>query len=77
MGIDPALGTTGYGLIHCTGSTVCLVDAGVIRCRRDRPLEERLRELHDGINEVLSELKPQHFAIEQLYSHYDRPTTAD
>ncbi len=76
LGIDPALGTTGYGLIQCSGSKIRLVDAGFIRCRRDRPLEDRLRELHDGILEVLDELKPQHFAIEQLYSHYDRPTTA-
>ena len=76
LGIDPALGTTGYGLIRCSGNQIKLVDAGVVRCRRDRPLEERLRELHDGLAEILAELKPQHFAIEQLYSHYDRPTTA-
>lgn len=76
LGIDPALGTTGYGLIQCSGTAIRLLDAGVIRCRRDRPLEERLRELHDGLVEILEELKPDHFAIEQLYSHYDRPTTA-
>ncbi len=76
LGIDPALGTTGYGLIHCVGRTITLVDAGIVRCRRDRPLEDRLRELHDGLVEILSELKPDCLAIEQLYSHYDRPTTA-
>ncbi len=76
LGIDPALGTTGYGLIHCSSGKIQLVDAGFVRCRRDRPLEERLRELHEGIVEILQEFKPDHFAIEQLYSHYDRPTTA-
>lgn len=76
LGIDPALGTTGYGLIRCTGNVIELIDAGIIRCRRDRPLEDRLGELFDGICEILEELKPDHFAIEQLYSHYDRPTTA-
>ena len=76
LGIDPALGTTGYGLIRCSGNSIQLVDAGVIRCRRDRPLEDRLGELFDGMREILEELKPDHFAIEQLYSHYDRPTTA-
>ena len=76
LGIDPALGTTGYGLIHCSGNTIQMVDAGVIRCRRDRPLEDRLKELHEGICEILEELKPDCFAVEQLYSHYDRPTTA-
>jgi crossover junction endodeoxyribonuclease RuvC len=76
LGIDPALGTTGYGLIQCSGSRLQLVDAGFIRCRRDRPLEQRLDELYTGIRELLDELKPQAFAVEQLYSHYDRPTTA-
>jgi crossover junction endodeoxyribonuclease RuvC len=76
LGIDPALGTTGYGLIQAHGQSVRLVDAGFIRCRRDRPLEDRLKELYDGVVEVVTESKPQHFAIEQLYAHYDRPTTA-
>ncbi len=76
LGIDPALGTTGYGLIRCFGDTVVLVDAGVVRCRRDQSLERRLTELHDGIVEILQEHKPDCFAVEQLYSHYSRPTTA-
>lgn len=76
LGIDPALGTTGYGMIRCTGNSVQLIDAGFVKCRRDRPLELRLCELYDGLCEILEELKPDCFAIEQLYSHYDRPTTA-
>lgn len=76
LGIDPALGTTGYGLIRCRGKSFEVVDAGIIRCRRDRPLEDRLRELNDGITELLTEHCPDDFAIEELYSHYDRPTTA-
>jgi crossover junction endodeoxyribonuclease RuvC len=76
LGIDPALGTTGYGFIRCHGNSIQLIDAGFIKCRRDRPLEQRLQELHTGICEIIEELKPECFAIEQLYSHYDRPTTA-
>ncbi len=76
LGIDPALGTTGYGVIRVRGSTIELVDGGVIRCSRRQPLEQRLEELHQGISEILSEFRPDAFAVEQLYSHYDRPTTA-
>jgi crossover junction endodeoxyribonuclease RuvC len=76
LGIDPALGVTGYGLINQRAGGAEVVDAGVIRCRRDRPLAVRLSELCEGITEVLSEHRPDCFAIEELYSHYERPTTA-
>lgn len=76
LGIDPALGTTGYGLIRCQNQKIELVDAGVIRCGRSQPLEYRLRELYEGVSEILTEFQPDYFAIEQLYSHYNRPTTA-
>ncbi len=76
LGIDPALGTTGYGILRITKTGVQLVDAGAIRCRPGRPIEDRLKELHEGTTEVIALHKPAHFAVEQLYSHYDRPTTA-
>ncbi len=76
LGIDPALGTTGYGVLQCCRGKTTLVDAGVIRVGRDRGLELRLKELYDGIMEVLAEHRPDSFAMEQLYSHYERPRTA-
>lgn len=39
-------------------------------------MPERIREIYDGISEVLASLKPEVLALEKLYSHYDRPTTA-
>ena len=76
LGIDPALRTTGYGLIEASGGRLRLVDAGVIRSRPEPPLEQRLCEIYQGVEELIGELQPDCFAIEQLYSHYDRPTTA-
>jgi crossover junction endodeoxyribonuclease RuvC len=35
-----------------------------------------VKEIHDGVADVIATLKPEVLAIEQLYSHYDRPTTA-
>lgn len=76
LGVDPALGTTGYGVIRAVGSQVQLIDAGIVQVRRDHPFELRLKELFDGIMEVVAQHAPQHFAMEQLYSHYERPRTA-
>lgn len=76
LGIDPALGTTGYGVLRFNAKKIELVDAGYVRCARDQPLEKRLCELHTGIKEIIAEHHPTCVAVEQLYSHYDRPTTA-
>lgn len=76
LGIDPALGTTGYGVIEVDGNTVRLVDAGIVRTRPNCSLENRLVEIFDGMCELIDELRPGCMAIEELYSHYDRPTTA-
>ena len=53
LGIDPALGTTGYGVLQICGTSVRLVDAGTIRCGRGRPIEQRLKELHAGVLEII------------------------
>lgn len=76
LGIDPGLNTTGYGVIEATPRGVKLIEAGVIRGKTRGSLEARLKEIHEGVAEVIAALKPQFLAIEQLYSHYERPRTA-
>jgi crossover junction endodeoxyribonuclease RuvC len=76
LGIDPGLNVTGYSLIELQGSRTRLVEAGVVRSRRSDPLETRLNELHQGVTDILSTFQPTAMAIEQLYSHYERPRTA-
>ena len=39
-------------------------------------LPPRLKAIHDGLNEVVQSLHPTAIAIEQLYSHYERPRTS-
>ena len=75
LGLDPGLSITGYGIIR-SGPRIQLIEAGVIRIRRDQPLADRLKELYTGIMEVLESLPIEEVAIEQLYSHYERPRTA-
>jgi crossover junction endodeoxyribonuclease RuvC len=53
-----------------------LVEAGVVRGKAKGSLADRVREIHDGVADVIATLKPEVLAIEELYSHYDRPTTA-
>jgi crossover junction endodeoxyribonuclease RuvC len=76
LGIDPGLNTTGYGVLDFVGRQPRLVEAGVVRGKAGAELAERVKEIHDGVADVIATLKPTAMAIEELYSHYDRPTTA-
>lgn len=76
LGVDPGLNTTGYGILDVAGSEPKMVEAGVIRSKRNDNLELRLKSIHDGMEDVLNSFKVDAIAIEELYSHYERPTTA-
>jgi len=76
LGIDPGLNTTGYGVLEFKAGRPKLVEAGVVRGKASGTLAERVEELHAGVADVITTLKPDVMAIEELYTHYDRPTTA-
>jgi len=76
VGIDPGLNITGYAVIESSGRDVKLVEAGVIRGKSKGQLAARLQEIYDGVRDVIATLGPQVMALEQLYSHYERPQTA-
>jgi len=75
LGIDPGLNITGYGVLEIGPRGLLLVEAGVVRGGR-HGLETRLMEIHRGIAEVLATHQPTWVALEELYSHYERPRTA-
>lgn len=77
LGIDPGLNTTGYGVIDVDAAgKVTLCEAGIIRSRAKDTLENRVREIHQGVMEVIESLSPDLMSLEQLFSHYARPRTA-
>lgn len=76
LGVDPGLGTTGYGLIRFEAGRVELVEGGVIRTRDTETMEQRVGAIYEGMREILGEFKPDIIAMEDLYSHYKHPKTA-
>ncbi len=76
LGIDPGLNTTGYGVIDVVGREVTLVEAGIVKGGVGKSLAERIHEIHTGVAEVIAATTPEVLAIEELYSHYERPRTA-
>lgn len=75
LGVDPGLNITGYGVLEIRANSLAILEAGVVRGGR-RSLEARLAEIYQGITEVASTYQPNWVALEELYSHYERPRTA-
>ena len=67
LGIDPGGSITGWGLVSKAGNSLRLEDSGVIRTKRGAPFAFRLRQLHEGLSEVLTKLKPDDVAIEAVF----------
>ena len=76
LGIDPGLNTTGYGVLDIVDGRPRLVEAGIMRGKTRGSLPARTKEIYTGVADVIASLKPDVLALEKLYSHYDRPTTA-
>lgn len=70
------MNTTGYGVIEITPKGRRLVEAGVVRSNPRHSLADRVRSIHDGMAEVIAAHHPMAMAVEELYSHYERPKTA-
>lgn len=67
MGVDPGTAMCGYGLVSREGSTLRLLDYGCLQTVNDRPLEERLLIIHQGISELIAEHRPAAMGVERLF----------
>jgi crossover junction endodeoxyribonuclease RuvC len=76
LGIDPGLGTTGYGIVEQGEGGLRIREAGTVRSRRTDELPARLLTIYTGIYEILKEFSPEGIALEDLYTEYKFPRTA-
>jgi len=75
IGIDPGLRRTGWGIIDSDGVRLVYVGSGSVVSVETEPLGVRLRQLFDGLQEVLSRLTPMEAAIEQTFVNRDASAT--
>ncbi len=76
LGIDPGLQVTGYAVLKLNSDGPRIHEAGVLKTKSKDTLEMRLKTIYDGLNEIISEFKPDAVAVEKLYSNYKHPQTA-
>ncbi|MGB4759357.1 MAG: crossover junction endodeoxyribonuclease RuvC [Candidatus Saccharimonadales bacterium] len=67
LGIDPGTGILGFGVIDVIKGKASLVDAGVVRTPPHTPLDERLVDIYESLQQIIKETKPDHMSIEKLF----------
>lgn len=76
LGIDPGLNATGFGAIDAEKRNLRLIAAGDVRPARNKPLPQRLQQLHEALTRLVSRQKPDTIVLEMVFSHQDYVGTA-
>ncbi|QYK03506.1 crossover junction endodeoxyribonuclease RuvC [Shewanella zhangzhouensis] len=66
LGVDPGSRITGYGIIQCQGRHQRYLGSGCIRTSSDE-LPDRLKQIFDGLQEIIRQYQPSQFAIERVF----------
>jgi crossover junction endodeoxyribonuclease RuvC len=76
LGIDPGTANTGYGVVRGGGAaTPVLVECGVIRTRARDALPVRLREIYEGVLELIERHAPDALSVEDVFYSRNVRTT--
>lgn len=68
LGIDPGSRITGYGIIEDSSHGYRYIASGSIRVSADY-FPDRLKQIFDGIVEIVDLYQPEQMAIEQVFMH--------
>jgi crossover junction endodeoxyribonuclease RuvC len=68
LGIDPGLGTTGFGAIQCNGTSPSILKCGCIRTSPGKHMSARLFQIHTDLNNLIHSLHPDLLAVENAFS---------
>ena len=68
LGIDPGTGICGFGVVQYEHrKQPRMITAGVITTPAHTPLEDRLLDIYDSLNQIIDETHPDEVSIEKLY----------
>jgi crossover junction endodeoxyribonuclease RuvC len=75
LGLDPGLGTTGWGVISAVGNRLSHIANGQISTDPKMPLAERLVTLDRALADVLIEFQPEAAAVEEVFVNANPQST--
>jgi crossover junction endodeoxyribonuclease RuvC len=75
LGLDPGLGTTGWGVIVAEGNRLSHVANGEVRTDTKAALAQRLLELSERLAAVIAEHRPEAAAVEEVFVNENPQST--
>jgi crossover junction endodeoxyribonuclease RuvC len=75
LGLDPGLGTTGWGLIEAQGNRLAHIVNGQIRTDSAAALPRRLSALGDQLEALLADHRPDVAAVEEVFVNKNPQST--
>lgn len=75
LGLDPGLGTTGWGVIEADGNRLRHLANGQIRTDTAAPLPRRLAGLADQLEALIAEQRPDAAAAEEVFVNKNPQST--
>ncbi|CAN1561212.1 RuvC Holliday junction resolvasome, endonuclease subunit [Sphingomonadaceae bacterium] len=75
LGLDPGLGTTGWGVIAKDGNRLSHIDNGEISTDAKLPLANRLVLLDEKLRAVIEHFRPEQAAVEEVFVNKNAQST--
>ena len=75
IGLDPGLGTTGWGVIQAEGNRLSHIANGQLKTDTAAPLPERLADLCRQLETLIAEHKPEAAAVEEVFVNKNPQST--
>ena len=75
LGLDPGLGTTGWGLIQAEGNRLSHIDNGQLKTNSAAPLPDRLADLGLQLEALIGDLGAESAAVEEVFVNKNPQST--
>lgn len=74
LGIDPGYAIMGWGVLEYQGNRFQTIAYGSLETDAGIPMPMRLKEIYDGLSEIIRLYQPTEAAIEELFFHRNTTT---
>jgi crossover junction endodeoxyribonuclease RuvC len=75
LGLDPGLGTTGWGVIRKEGNRLSHIDNGEIDTDAKQPLANRLVMIDEKLRVIIEHFRPDSAAVEEVFVNKNPQST--